>query len=243
MVKLQEYYEDQQSKLFRWSIAIWMLLTMIMTWAGGVFSIWMADGFAKWASSPQVSSILGSEATRTFVQGIGRWLFALIAPTAIVFGLYRRSCRKADTKWWKKKYPEYDIDGEWLDTTTYTRSVTEYGWNTPAIGTSQSTVRFRQTCSKVEIQPSDGDGFMWQSIAMSWDEQDAIHILYQVTYTELLKKKGYPAGRVGYERMHVDRSGLAPKEKPSRMSGHFYHCVADDSKPMYLGDVVYERKV
>ena len=246
MPKLLEYYNKWQSKLQKLSFTTWTLLTLIMTFLGGALGNEIPNALAKWASnttSSWLSSLLNSPDIMVAAQGLLKWLLALAAPTAIVVSAYNRILNRIDTKSWKRKFPEYDIGGEWKDTTTYTKSLEgAKGWEeTQIIG--KSTVIFEQTCRQIKILPSDGTGFKWQSIVVDWDAKDELHILYDVEYRDNMQQNAYPASRTGYEKMHIDRTGLSAKQKPHKMSGQFWHCIQADGNPMYLGDVVYERTI
>jgi len=216
---LLEYYNKQQKKLFKCSIAAWAFLTLLMTWLGDFLSARIPNAFA---------------------QGVLEWVLALAAPTTIVVFFYFHILKLVDTKWWKQKYPEYDISGEWQDTTTYTKSLDGNGWEDIQV-VGDSTVIFEQTCRQIKIPPSDGEGFVWQSILVDWDNRGELHILYEVRYKDPMQQKGHPESRTGYERMHIDRTGLSVKQRPHTMCGQFWHCIKSDGKPMRLGDVVYKR--
>ncbi len=75
-----------------------------------------------------------------------------------------------------------------------------------------------------------------------WDEHNKLRIFYCVNYFKELKEKGFPEERLGYECMSIKDYDKETK-KPIKMIGTFHHCVSDDGKPFFLGDVVYSRKV
>ena len=222
--KLMEYYEEQQKKLFTWSIVVWILMTVFMAWLEVVLRV-------------EISKLTSSEIVKEAL----KILLALVTPTTIVWLTYSYILKIVDTKWWKRKYPQYDISGKWQDITTYEQALDSNGWKKIQIPPKPSTVIFEQTCRHLKILPSDGKGFSWGSIAIYWDNQEDLHILYQVRYKSVTQQQNYPERRIGYELMHIDRTELSEKQKPHKMRGQFWHCIAQDGKPMYLGDVVYER--
>jgi hypothetical protein len=239
MKKLMDYYNERQKKLYGQSIAIWVFLTAFLTWAERTIEDFLSNhsnsGMSSW-----LSSLFQSPNTQILMEAILKWLIALFAPTAIVTLIFYFRLKIVDTKSWKRKYPQYDISGEWQDTTTYVECLDHSGWS-KITHKCESTVIFEQTCRCLKIIPSDGNGFMWKSIAVDWDNQDELNILYQVQYTGALRGNGYPKNRIGYEAMHIDRTGLTERQRPHIMRGRFQHCIDSDGKPMFSGDVVYER--
>ena len=245
MPELLKYYKEQETKYLALSIPAWIILTLLFIGIESLLSAGIPVLLTNSAIPTKysvLSSWLNNSNTQIFAEELVKWLLTFVTPAGIVTVSYFHILKVVDTKCWKRKYPEYDISGEWQDITTYTQCLDSDGWiDRYPEKTAVSTVIFDQTCRKIEILPSDGEGFAWQSIAVHWDYQKELHILYQVRYTNIMQQKGFPASRTGYERMHIDKTGLPRNQKPNIMRGQFWHCIALDGKPMYLGDVKYER--
>ena len=168
-------------------------------------------------------------------------LLDFIAPTAIVFFLYNIALKYVDEKGWKKKYPEFDISGSWKDTTYYTQYLDKNGLSSIDTKHSElSPVIIEQTCREVKIKDSVGKGFKWYSLLCDWNGTN-LDILYTVEYYASLQEKGYPEKRYGFESMCIDEKNQQSKERPRKMVGKFWHCCSADGKPVYMGDVMYER--
>lgn len=240
---LAEYYKKCESKLLTWSIASWALLTLFCNIIRNDLSDVITNCLVKLAANLSIkwlSSILNWFASN-LIQEIIIWLFAWVTPTSIILALYHFIGEYINTKYWKKKYPQYDISGEWRDTTQYSKSLDNDGWK-DVVNESISTVQIEQSCKTIKVKPSDGIGFTWQSILVDWDNDGNLNILYTVEYKDKLQRQGYPERRYGYERMHIDTTGLSMNQKPQRMVGKFWHCISFDGMPIHMGDVTYERK-
>lgn len=143
-----------------------------------------------------------------------------------------------ETKW-KSVFPKYDIEGDWTDVTKYTNEILTSGFKNisdKAVG----IVRFKQTGSNIRIEPSPSKDLSWYSNIVEWKD-DKLMIFYTVDYFETKRKIGYPHKRVGYEEMTIE-SYDSKTGKPNKMKGKFFHCISDDGKPMYMGDVIYTRE-
>lgn len=80
------------------------------------------------------------------------------------------------------------------------------------------------------------------SILADWDERNNLNILYKAIYYDSLQEQGFPESRFGYEELHIDKHGLTTGQKPRKIIGKFWHCLSRDGKPVFMGDVVYERR-
>jgi hypothetical protein len=159
-----------------------------------------------------------------------------VIPPSIVFLGYRFLLDHINKECWKKKYPQYNVSGEWEGTTTYTGKFDEKFTHVQYV--KKSIVNIVQTCESIKIEPSIGKDFECHSIAAEWGDDKSLNILYKVEYKENSRSKGYSERRSGYESMHIEKSDF---KEALKMSGKFWHCVADDKKPMYMGDVIYKR--
>lgn len=171
-----------------------------------------------------------------------RCVLGIVAPSGITILIYKGFLGYINTKKWKKRFPQYDIDGEWKDTTKYTVMFDEKGYENIEEKQVPSPVMIKQTCKDIKIKLSVGEDFTWNSLMADFEE-GKLMIFYEVAYNDSLQRNGFPESRYGYEEMVINTSELMPNEKPSKMSGHFWHCVKKDFKPMYMGDVIYERSV
>jgi len=230
MKVLKDYYEKCKNEWFERSIVIWAFLTLFFIF----LNEWLSTSIIVLVADPTVLWI---------TKNVFVLLLGCVAPTAITITLYFSILDYINREQWKKKFPQYDVSGEWDDTTIYTESIGSQSMDrvTPNKSVS-SPVHITQTCKTIKIDPSIGDDFEWHSITADWDDHGALNILYKVEYKGALRAIGYPANRFGYESMHIDKKGLDKKQKPHTMSGKFWHCLADDGKPMYMGDVTYKRK-
>lgn len=248
--ELIKYYEDKKRNMLYFYAAIWFLLTLFMFFKLDTIVL---DLITR-AKQLQPDWIL-LEKDRIMLKIIA-YLIDLFLPTSLIWTLYLFRLRYHNKEGWKKHFPQYDISGKWKDTTTYTNMVVDDGWvatdkiarklknkgwyngaGNPAI---PSMVIISQTCQEIQIEVSHGDGFVWKSLSANWYE-DSLVILYEVIYNEELRKRGYPQLRHGFEKMQIDGNNLSLKDKPQKMTGYFWHCIANDGKPILMGDVIYER--
>jgi len=230
MKELKNYYEKSKKKWFYITVSVWVILTMI-------FSV-MEKAFSKLVTIWAINQDLISE---SYIQVLFVFLSALV-PTTIVFVSYFSILNYIDQKGWKKKFPQYDISGKWLGTVDFTESINDGGiWSTSKETSKSTAVNIVQTCNTIKIEPSFGDDMVFYSILADWDEMGSLNIFYKAEYYKPLQKQGFPAFRYGYERLYIDTTDLPPKEKPLKIKGDFRHCLSDDGKPIFMGDVTYER--
>ncbi|MBQ4600352.1 MAG: hypothetical protein IJB17_01820 [Oscillospiraceae bacterium] len=236
MRELADYYNKWKGTAFKLCLGIWVVLIAI-----GYFL--NSNAFYLECKNLVVSHIAGFlKLEEQFVGYFLTLFFDFLAPTSITAGIYFFVLKYVNEKGWKKKYPQYDIDGEWSDTTTYSKRLDSNGWTELKDTKIPSPVIFKQTCKTIEVRSSIGEKFIWYSLLADWDDRGAIRIFYMVEYTAELQRQGYPESRRGYEQMTIDRSGLMPNQKPNKMVGKFWHCLASDGKPIFMGDVIYTRE-
>lgn len=239
MKELKDYYEKSKRKWLKWCMLAWTFFTIIFNFIKEVIS----NSFTTWATNPNVTWInLNSE---KYFQEVLTLVFVCVAPTTIALTSYFAILNYINKIGWKKKFPQNDVSGEWLDTTTYTKSLGDQkdGWVMSNKVSISSPIHIEQTCQTVKVKPSIGIAFEWHSILADWDDKNNLNILYTVEYNESLQEKEYPERRTGYEKMSIDTVGLSAKQKPRKMVGKFWHCLSWDGKPMHMGDVIYERKL
>lgn len=236
MKELKDYYNNWRRKLQVLSVPIWLLLSLIFLNLNELITEYMN----KWANNE--INVITKENLLVF-KLILDLLLDFIAPTSIVILFYSLVLKYVDEKGWKKKYPEYDISGKWRDVTYYTQYLDKKGLsNIDTKHNELSPVIIEQTCRKVRIKDSIGDGFKWYSLLCDWNGSN-LDILYTVEYFSSLQQRGYPEKRYGYECMCIDTKDQQPKESPRKMVGKFWHCCSADGKPVYMGDVTYERDI
>ncbi len=191
-----------------------------------------------------------SDGSRNIIEFISL-LIGFLLPALLSWTVYFKRLEYHDREGWKKHFPQFDISGEWQDQTVYTNMIDnnqwvstdkmaeklkEKGWSSENLPAIPSSVIIMQTCRKIKIDVSNGAGFTWRSLSAEWSD-DSLKILYEVTYNEVLRNKGYPQQRYGYEKMHIDKNGLTQKDKPKKMTEQFWHCIAGDSKAIFMGDI------
>lgn len=234
MKELKNYYNKRKNFLQVILVPVWLLLCIIFS----KINDFIAALFYEFTTNK--IGIITTENLFVF-ELILDVLLDLIAPTTIIFLVYGKLLQYIDEKAWKKKYPQFDISGNWNDTTYYTRNLDTNGLSiVNRKNKASSPVIIKQTCHKVSIQDSIGKDFKWYSILCDWNGNN-LDILYAVEYYSSLQELGYPEKRYGYECMCIDTKEMNNTEKPSRMVGKFWHCCSSDGKPVYMGDVVYER--
>lgn len=230
MEVLKNYYNECVRCWSRRIIFIWAFLTIISCLINEILS----DVVSCLVKNHTISFI--TQDNEKYFRYFIIVLFMCFAPTGISVVIYSGILNRINKKGWKKKFPNLDLDGKWTESTTYAKC---FGGQY-AERVASSPVHICQTCQNIEVKPSIGKGFEWHSIIADINNS-CLEILYKVEYSDNLQYEGYPERRFGYESMHIDFSELSPKGKPCKMIGKFWHCVADDGKPMYMGDVVYER--
>jgi len=146
---------------------------------------------------------------------------------------------KIKHKTWKKVFPQYDVSGKWEGELVFTKNIgeTDKGWKKLYEIKAATPVIIEQTCETIKILTAGSDDLSWHSILADWDDRNNLDILYEVQYNLAMQQKGFPESRVGREHMYIEYDGA----KPHRMRGKFWHCIADDGKPIYIGEIVYER--
>ena len=132
-MELKEYYKKCESKILKWSIAGWALLSLIFN----ILKDNLNNAIVNWPAGNISKEILV-------------WFFAWVTPTSIILVLYYSICDHINKKHWKKKFPQYDISGEWKDTTKYTKCLDSRGWNDFEFS-SDSPVQIVQTCKSIKI--------------------------------------------------------------------------------------------
>ncbi len=235
MKELKDYYETWKRRMLILSLICWLILLIPFNCINENIS----NVLANWIANPNIPCIFMKN--ETIIQQILNLLLGYAAPTSITIGLYYLILNYIDTKRWKKKFPQYDVDGEWSDVTTYTKQLDGSGWKSEKESNVPSPVRIKQTCQKIEVMASIGEDFKWHSLLADWDYANKLNILYKVEYYGNLQEKGYPECRIGYESMDIYTTDLKGKQRPRKMVGQFWHCLSSDGKPMFMGDVVYKR--
>ena len=228
MKELKNYYDKSKSKWFGISVFAWAILTIIFNFIEKELSNWIAT----WTTDQNLTSL---------TQSLLVFLFAYVAPSTIALVSYFSILDYINKKGWKKKFPQYDINGEWVGTISFTKSINDTGWNISNKKSETIPVHIEQTCNTLRIKPSVGDNMAFYSILADWDERDRLNILYKAEYYKNLREQGFPEYRFGYEELHIDSKGLTPKQKPLKITGIFRHCLTDDGKSIFMGDVTYER--
>ncbi|MDR0965910.1 MAG: hypothetical protein LBM75_05325 [Myxococcales bacterium] len=181
--------------------------------------------FLSFDSSSMVSIISGS--------------FSLLGTISI--GLSGKIKSHCLTKGWKKKFPQYDIEGKWKDVTKYTKEISDDGFKETQ-KKSDGIAKIKQSGLRIEIKSSPSDDLTWYSNFVEWKGDGRLMIFYTVDYHEPKQRDQFPDQRIGYEVMSIASHDPATK-KPNKMKGKFYHCIKDDGKPMYMGDVEYTREL
>ncbi|MBD5490402.1 MAG: hypothetical protein HDR13_16715 [Lachnospiraceae bacterium] len=234
MKELEEYYEHWKHNIFKGCIFIWVIMSILFFMLNNCLV-----GRLQSISNDKIMSYINSENEILF-EYLLQYFLGLIAPSGLIILIYTLALRYINEKAWKKKFPNYNIDGEWEDITEYTVEFSKNGYRALEEKKVPSPVIIKQTCKCIEIVPSVGEDFTWQSLLAELEGRQ-LKIFYKVTYKKSLQDKGFPEYRIGYEEMVIDTSNLSPKQKPVKMSGQFWHCVQNDSRPMYMGDVTYKR--
>lgn len=225
MKELMEFYKKWKKIV----IIICFFLWLFFLW---IFSL-VDDGISDF-----INQNIVNEGIAKIVEYVFDVLFDLGAPTTIIYGIYCKIMKSINEDYWKKFFPELDISGEWEDITIYTKQFDDYGIKKISDTKVPSPVKISQTCKKIEIQQSVGEDFMWYSLMTDW-QNDKLIILYKVEYNSNLQSKGFPEQRIGVECMSVKDIGV--NGRPTKMVGNFHHCVYDDNKPIFMGDVIYKR--
>lgn len=234
MKELEEYYEQWKSTFLKVCIFIWVIISIFLF----MLSKYLVEMLQSISYSNTISCI--NSENEILFEYLLQYVLGLIAPTGFIILIYVFVIGHINKSAWKRKFPNYNIDGEWNDITEYTVEFSPNGYKTLKEKKVPSPVIIKQTCKGIEIAPSVGKDFTWQSILAELEGQ-RLKIFYKVTYKKSLQEKGFPEYRIGYEEMVIDTSNLSSKQIPSKMSGQFWHCVQNDSKPMYMGDVTYRR--
>lgn len=233
MKELKDYYENWKKKLLLYYVPVWIVLVFVCYQINQL----SANILLSLADNPKITWI--SIDNIDFIEYFVSLFVEHVAPTSGAVALYFYTLKYINEKGWKKKFPIYDISGIWNDTTTYTNKIDDKGWMRLSGKSVPSPVIIEQTCNKVEIVSSVGNDFKWYSLLADCDYNNTLRIFYTVEYYSKLQKDGYPERRMGYECMDIIEYGS--DNKPCKMVGKFWHCISDDGKPTFMGDVVYER--
>lgn len=232
MEELKKFYNKWQKRMFVISYIIWFILILLFS------SIEQkTSDFLIYCASNTDLNFITTDNIIVWEQ-ILSFIAEFFGPLSISFGIYNRTMYYIDTKGWKKKFPHFDIDGTWNDTTIYTKKMDRLGINSVRDKKVPSPVIIKQTCNSFKIKQSVGEGFEWYSLMADWKD-DKLMILYRVEYNSSLQKQNFPEQRTGYECMSIKDYG--DNGKPVKMVGNFHHCINDDNKPVFMGDVIYER--
>ena len=252
MTELMEYYKQRQKVLLNVYAVLWFTVS-------GISFLFLdqilISALTCLNSFVNLGWLLVDE-SRIFIKFIAFFIdFCL--PASLIWRLYLYHLDYHNKEGWKKHFPQYDINGVWVDQTIYTNMIhdnqwistdtmadklKDMGWSSEnSLPVIPSSVVIMQTCQMIKIGISDGKGFMWRSLSAEWND-DSLKILYEVTYNNVLRNIGYPQQRYGFEKVHIDGADPQKKSKPERMTGQFWHCIADDGKPILMGDVTYVRE-
>lgn len=232
MKELKEYYNQWQRRMFTISYIIWFVLILLFLSIDQEIS----DFLICCASNPDLNFI--TKYNIIVWEQIFSFIAEFFGPLSISFGIYNRIMNYIDTKGWKKKFPHLNIDGTWNDITIYTKKMDSSGMREITDKQVPSPVNIKQTCNSFTIEQSIGDDFKWYSLMADWKDNELM-ILYRVEYNSNLQKENFPEERIGYECMSIKDYG--ENRKPISMVGKFHHCINDDNKPIYMGDVIYKR--
>lgn len=236
MPELKDYYNKWRETLLILCILCWIILSAVFCFINEAFS----NLLGMWIDNPNIEWV--NQGNEQILYYIFDLLIDFAAPTTITVILFSVSLNYINQNGWKKKFPQYDVNGEWADITTYIKGLNGRGWINLEQKNVPSPVQIKQTCQTIEVLPSIGENFVWHSLSADWDNNNNLKILYEVEYYGKLQKEGYPEKRIGYESMRIDMNKLSTDNRPCKMVGKFWHCISDDGKPIYMGDVVYERK-
>jgi hypothetical protein len=223
---LEDYYENWKKRLQELCMGIWFITAM------GLLSIHdLAKEFLE-------NSDLLSQFNMDYVTSI-LMLFGFASPSLLAIFIYNKSCSYIDTKLWKRKFPQYDISGEWSETAFLKwYDHTEKEWKKEEDNYKYPII-IEQTCQMTKIIAHPGDELKWHSIMASWDENNTLNILYQVDYYSTLQEKEFPERRFGYNIMNIFPNG---GEKPHKMKGKTWDCISITDKRPLMGDILWERE-
>lgn len=234
MNELKEYYVKKSKKTLECLIPIWIVLMIIFYFVGDNINNCL---YTK-ACNDTVKLI--NINNYQIISYIIQCMIGFLSPTGIVIFLYDKYLNYIDKKGWKKKFPDYNIDGEWYDKTVYTKRFDSNGSEKISKFDLPSKVVIHQTCRELWIDDSPGEFFNWHSLSADLQNLN-LRILYRVNYQNGIRNNSFPEFRIGYEDMHIVKN--SENQKPVLISGKFWHCVSDDDKPMYMGNVEYTRNL
>lgn len=234
MGELKEYYEQWKRNLLWICISIGIIMSILFF----KLSNYLVEGLQNIINNDTLPYINSENEVvfKFFLQ----YFLGLFTPGGIVFFIYTKVLKYINEDAWKKRFPNYNIDGKWDDISEYTGEFSKNGYKALKGKKVPSPVIIKQTCEDIKIESSVGKDFTWESLMAFLDGQ-RLKIFYKVEYKNSLQIDGYPEYRIGYEEMVIDMSNLSRNQKPNKLSGQFWHCVQNDSKPMYMGDVIYRR--
>ena len=234
MKTLKKYYAESKKKLICYCIPLWLILLHMCFALNVIF----ADIMMGFAQKNTVTVILNH---MDFFKYLLSLAIGFCSPTGITIAIYYVVLNYINKKRWKKRFPEFDISGTWIDNSYYTRKLGEKGWEQLRNEAVPAPVIIEQTCESVSVKMSVGEDFRWYSLLAVWNDNNELEIFYRADYYTRLQEKGYPEFRIGYECMSVCTEALDEEKRPCKMKGKFWHCISYDGKPMYMGDVIYER--
>lgn len=235
MEVLKNYYKESRKKLFCSCIALWLGLLIACFFFNNIIT----ELLMEFAKQKGVIVILKYEDFFGYLLSLA---VEFCSPTGITVVIYYLILNNINKKLWKKKFPQFDISGTWIDKSHYTRKLDGAGWKVLENEVVPAPVTIEQTCEGVRVKMSVGEDFKWYSLLADWNDKNELEIFYRVDYyTKLQEEKNYPEYRIGYECMSVCTENADVENRPRKMKGKFWHCISNDGKPMYMGDVTYER--
>ena len=233
MDELKNFYNQWQKRMFVICYFIWFVLLIVFF----LLNQSISELLDICMNSPECIQI--TKDNRVVWDYFVSFFTDFVGPLSVTYGIYIKTMDYINTTGWKKKFPHLDIDGTWNDITTYTKKFDDKGITSENDDKKvPSPVIIEQTCNSFKIKQSVGDDFEWCSLMADWKD-NKLMILYRVEYKSKLQKDGFPEQRTGFECMSIKNIGR--KGRPVEMVGNFHHCVYDDKKPVYMGDVVYKR--
>jgi len=150
MKELKKYYETSKREWLCIIVSGWVILIIIFNIIGVVFSKLVTT----WITDQDVKS--NFEILLVFLSAL--------VPTTIALVSYFSILDHINKEGWKKKFPQYDINGEWVGTISFTRGINDTGWNLSNKKSESIPVHIEQTCNTLRIKPSVGDNMTFYSI-------------------------------------------------------------------------------
>lgn len=232
MEELKGFYNQWQKRMFVICYVIWFVLLLLFF----MLNQFISEFFL--ACAKNTDCIIITPDNLIVWEYFISFFTDFVGPLSITYAVYIKAMNYINTEGWKNKFPHLDIDGTWKDITMYTKKIDSSGIVEITEKKVPSPVIIEQTCNSFKIKQSIGEGFEWYSLMADWKD-NKLMILYRVEYKSSLQKEDFPEQRTGYECMSIKDYGK--NGKPIKMVGNFHHCINDDNKPIYMGDVIYER--